>query len=238
MNTTAVAAIPMAEEKLAKIQAWRKKLYDGEGIPHDPNHWLTQLCYDLRENGVFVDGVESDRKQRGAAINIKVTDRDDAQQIAILQVREAIFHPSRYTKVHKDYYLIGRVETGAPFAHPLTELVTARHTVKQALAKLWRCDTHDLDDIERQGDIAFVPVRKAPKTLQPVEDREIIIRKSHRIRGDIYQDPDTGEYYIRGQAWMVHLKGEHPTVTHKGGLRRIQPAVLGRVWGHSAPTPD
>ncbi|MDI3260069.1 MAG: hypothetical protein QJR02_10275 [Sinobacteraceae bacterium] len=220
-----------------QIRRWRDSLYDGSGIPTDPTHWLTQLCYELRDAGVFEDGIDSDRKGRGRAINIAVTDRDEAEKLAILQVREARFRPGRYTRVRKDYYLIGRIETGAPFAHPITELATARTTVRQALAKIWDCDPRDLDDIERQGDIALIPVRHPPANAERITD-DVILRDSHRLRGEVYRAAD-GTYYTRGRAWLVHLRGEHPTVTPRSsGWRRVQLALRGRLWGHSSPTAD
>lgn len=225
------------ELQLEQIRRWRTQLYDGSGIPNDPTHWLTQLCYELRNEGVFCDGIESDKRKRGSAINIAVTDYDESQQLAILQVRESMFRPGRYTRVRKDYYLIGRIETGAPFAHALTGIATARTSVRQALAKIWNCDERDLDDIERQGDIALIPVRHTPANVERVTD-DVILRDSHRLRGEVYRAAD-GTYYTHGRAWLVHLRGEHPTVTPRSsGWRRVQLALRGRLWGHSSPTAD
>ncbi len=229
--------INATDDRLAAIAAWYRAQYDAGGIPGDPKHWLTQLCYDLEQSGVYTTGIESDRKRRGSSINIRCTASATARGLAILQVREATFCPNRYTRTRKDYYLIGRNEDGSPFAHPLTGIVTARTSVAAASAKIWDCDPRDLPDIERQGDVAFVPVRRQPAELERITD-DVILRNSHRLRGEVYR-ASNGTYYVRGQAWIVHLRREHATIkTGSSGWRRVQLAERGSAYSFSAPTAD
>src|ERR1700722_810594 len=85
--------------------------------------WAEKIIDEL--NGVsFEIGIESDKKQRGSAVNCAVMDYDEAQQLFVLQVRKSDFHPRRYTSVHKDYFLCGRNENGNCFAHPVDVIAT------------------------------------------------------------------------------------------------------------------
>lgn len=233
MNSLAASTVtsPMDPQLVA---SWHRGQHDAAGIPADPEHWLTQLAYEL-DGDSWTTGIESDARQRGSAINIACTSSDDALGLAIIQVREAIFRPGRYTRVRKDYYLIGRDDRGLPFAHPLTNIVTARHSVRQALAKIWECRPDDLDDIIRQGDIALVPTRRNSDELQPAGDI-ITLAGTHIVRGEILRDGDT--YYAAGRVSVKHTRGQHPGVYTRKGLWRLQVANRGSVWGHTTPTAD
>lgn len=217
------------------VQAWRRAQYDATGVPSDPTHWLTQLLYEL-EGDAWSTGIESDKRNRGSAINIASTDRDDDLHLAIIQVREATFRPGRYTRVRKDYYLVGRGDQGEAFAHPLTDLVKSRSTVRQALARLWQCRPQDLDDIIRQGDVALVPTRTMREDLEPVGD-EIILADSHIVRGEIMRDA-AGNLYAASRVSIRHGKSEHPSIYTRKGLWRLQVALRGRPWGHTRPMGD
>jgi hypothetical protein len=205
----------------------------------NPPTCVTQLLIDAERAGCWETGIASDRKQRGTAINTAIYGFND--DLAIVQVREAQFRPGRFTKVRKDYYLLGRVEDGTIFAHAIDSPLRSKlamadpeYCVDYALAKIWNCKIDELKDIIRQGDIALIPVLKIPSTAQPVEAQTL--RETHRVEGELYQDGDT--LYCKRGTKIVHTKGEHKTIKAKSGLYRIQPGYRAEVWGFSAPTAD
>jgi hypothetical protein len=211
-------------------------------LTHVPD-WCRALMREAEVNQAWETGIVSDKKQRGEAINADLYGYDESKALAVVQVRQAIFRPGRFTKVRKDYYLIGHTETSSFFAHPVESparskkaLETPESTVRFVLAKIWNCDVKDLDDIERQGDLAFVAVRKIPDTAQPVEG-PVIFRDTHRLEGDIYLDTD-GTYYTRRGARMVHTKRQHAPIKAKAGVYRVQPGIRAETWGFTAPLGD
>lgn len=207
--------------------------------------FVSALTKRAEESGAWRTGIESDRKQRGSAINCDVYGYDESQGLAVVQVREAQFRPNRYTRVRKDYYLIGTTESGGFFAHPVDSparskkaMETPESCVRFVLAKVWNCREQDLSDIERQGDVAFVPVPSIPATaVQVLNGEAIVIRETHRLEGDAWRDTD-GTLYTRRGARLVHAKGQHAPVKAKAGLYRVQPGIRAETWGFTAPRGD
>ena len=206
--------------------------------------WVKALLKEAEENGAWETGIESDKKQRGSAINTALYGYDTEQQLAVVQVREAVFHPRRFTRVRKDYYLIGHTETGGFFAHPVDSPLRSSYAmsgpkmcVDWVLSKIWQCRIKDLEDIERQGDIAMIPVPSIPKTAVPVEDGEVTLRDSHKLTGQIWKDQD-GTLYTRRGARLVHSKRQHATIKAKAGVYRVQEGVRAETWGHTTPLGD
>ncbi len=204
--------------------------------------WASQLIAAVERSGAFTRGIQSDRKQRGTAINVDLFGYDEDQGLAVIQVREAQFRPNRFTRVRKDYYLIGTTESGATFAHPVESparsrkaLETPKATVEYVLAKVWNCRIADLGDIERQGDVAFVPVTRIPDQAVKING-PVTIRDTHVLTGDIWQEGDT--LYTRRGARLVHAKGQHAPVRAKAGVYRVQPGVRNQNWGFTAPHGD
>lgn len=204
--------------------------------------WASALIADIERSGTFTRGIQSDKKQRGTAINVDLFGYDEAHGLAVIQVREAQFHPKRFTRVRKDYYLIGRTESGATFAHPVESparsckaMETPQATVAFVLAKVWSCRVAELGDIERQGDVAFVPVPRIPAQATKI-DGPVTIRDTHVLTGDIWQDGDT--FYTRRGARLVHSKLQHATVQAKAGVYRVQPGIRNQNWGFTAPHGD
>jgi len=227
MTMTAPATTP------DPFDTWKASLYR---YPGTINPYTLRVLFDLDHGNAWRTGIRSDKKKRGTAINVLVTAEDtwQGQALAIVQVREAVFHPKRFTAVRKDYYLAGRNENGVAFAHPVE--ATARSTVRKVLAKVWRCDPRDLDDIERNGDVAFVPVRHPPAELEPVAG-PVLLAGSHELTGDLFKSP-RGTLYVRRRGTIRHRKGQHPTTRVRDGLWRIQEAVRAQGWGFTTPTAD
>jgi hypothetical protein len=207
--------------------------------------WCAELMRAAEKSGAWTTGIESDKKHRGSAINCDLYGYDTEQGLAVVQVREAIFHPRRHTQVRKDYYLIGRTETGGFFAHPVETparskkaLETPESCVAFVLARIWNCREQDLGDIERQGDVAFVPVPRIPKTATQIQNGEaVLIRDTHRLTGDVWRDTD-GTLYTRRGARLVHTKRQHAPVKAKAGVYRVQPGIRAETWGFTAPHGD
>lgn len=215
---------------------WKASLYRDPAVgSEDIQHVLHEL-----DGTAWTTGIESDKKKRGSAINIQVTSEDvwQGQTLALVQVREAVFHPNRFTSVHKQYFLVGRNENATAFAHPVK--ATIRNSVRQILARVWDCDVRDLDDIQRNGDVAFVPVRTPPAVLLPPVDpstNSIIVAHSHKLVGNIFTD-ERGRVYVRKTGKLVHTKGQHPTAKVKEGLWRVAVAKRDLYWAFSRPTAD
>jgi hypothetical protein len=207
--------------------------------------WCKALMKEAEAAGAWQTGIESDRKQRGSAINCDLYGYDETQGLAVVQVRQAVFHPRRFTQVRKDYYLIGHTETGGFFAHPVESparskkaLETSESCVRYVLAKIWNCREQDLEDIERQGDIAFIPTKTIPKTAtQLVNGEAVMIRDTHKLTGEIWQDQD-GTLYAKRGARLVHTKRQHTPVKAKAGVYRVQPGIRAETWGFTAPHGD
>lgn len=207
--------------------------------------WCASLMRAVEKDGAWTTGIESDKKKRGSAINCDLYGYDAEQGLAVVQVREAQFRPGRFTRVRKDYYLIGRTESGATFAHPIDSparssraLATPETCVSYVLARIWNCREVDLGDIERQGDVAFVPVPRIPKTAVQVQNGEaVMIRDTHRLTGDVWRDTD-GTLYTRRGARLIHTKRQHAPVKAKAGVYRVQPGIRAETWGFTAPHGD
>lgn len=201
-----------------------------------------QLLDAAQAAGVFTIGIESDKRGNGTSINVDLHGWDEAKNLAVVQVRQCQFRPGRHNHVHKDYYLLGRVESGEVFAHPVASPLRRkaaredrRACVDLVLADIWQCRVADLPDIERQGDIALIPVIKLPDYAVSVAG-PITLRESHVLEGDIWRSGET--YFTRRGARLTHTKGEHATVKARGGFYRVQEGVRATGWGFSAPTAD
>ena len=204
--------------------------------------WVSDLCREAEANNCWTTGIASDKKQRGTAINCDVYGYCETRQLAVVQVRQAIFNPKKFTKVRKDYYLIGHNEDGSFFAHAVDSparsskaMTTPEACVDYVLAKIWNCREADLDDIIRQGDVAFIPVYKIPDSAKPIES-PVILRDTHKLTGEVWKDKDV--YYTRRGAKLTHTKNQHAPVKAKAGYYRVQEGYRAEVWGFSAPTAD
>lgn len=213
-------------------------------LVHIPDFAAKLMCA-AEESGAWSTGIQSDRKQRGSAINCDLFGHDAEHGLAVVQVREAQFRPGRFTRVRKDYYLIGTTEAGGFFAHPIESparsklaLESPEKCVSYVLSKIWNCRIQDLADIERQGDVAFVPVPRIPDTATRVLNGEAVtIRDTHRLEGEVWRDLD-GTLYTRRGARLVHTKGQHAPVKAKAGVYRVQPGIRAETWGFTAPHGD
>ena len=219
----------------------------------DRNRWsaltvwpefASKLEKEAEKTGAYSTGIESDNKQRGSAINVDLFGHDESRGLIVIQVRQAIFHPRRYTEVRKNYLLIGRnEETGAVFCHPVESPARSKKAMESptacvefVLAKVWDCRVEDLSEIHRQGDIAFVPVRSIPKGAEKITG-PVVLRDTHKITGDeIYKY--CGEYYVAKRGHASHTKRQHKPVTVRNGFFRVQTGNRARLWDFSESRGD
>ena len=200
--------------------------------------FCSQLMREAEKAGAWTTGISS-RRQRGTAINCDLYGYDEALGLCVVQLRQAQFRPGQFTKVRKDYFLIGHNEDGSFFSHPVDSparspraLESPEACVQWVLSKIWDCRFEDVGEVERQGDIGLVPVSRLPLGAEKVEG-SIILQDSHKLSGDIWLAG--GIYYTRRGSRLVHVKGEHEPVKAKGGYYRVQPGVRANVWGFTAP---
>lgn len=210
--------------------------------------WLGSIQKELDgSNGAWNSGITKNHssKARGVAVNVDLYAIDEVKQLAVVQVRQCIFHEKHYNEVRKNYYLIGRNENGNAFAHPIETiarnkkaLATAEGGVALALSRIWDCDAEDVDDIIRNGDVAFIPVKSATvKSAEKVEDNYITFGESHvLVSAEIYKVGKV--FYVKGQAKILHKKGQHPTAKTKSGVWRVQEGIRGSQWDFSKATAD
>ena len=70
-----------------------------------PPAWVTTLVVKAERIGVYTTGIESVRRSRGprgTSVNVDVYGWDEAQGVAVVQVRECQFRAGRYNRVRKD----------------------------------------------------------------------------------------------------------------------------------------
>lgn len=194
--------------------------------------------------GCWETGVVSNRAHtRGEAINVDLYGHDEQQNLIVVQVRQCRFKQGRFPKIRKDYYLVGTTEQNEVFAHAVDSparsrkaMETPQGVVSFVLAKIWGVKEDLLPHIERQGDVAFIPVYRIPDDAVAIEDGAVI-RESHRVTGPVYRAPN-GDLYAKRGAVLKHTKGEHARVKAREGTYRIVAGYRAAVWGFSRPTAD
>jgi len=209
--------------------------------------WVKTLIAEL-DGQAWTTGIASDKKQRGSSINVDVYAFDNAQSLAIVQVRECVFHPRRWNRVRKDYYLIGRNENGNAFAHPVdsvarskSALATPEGGVRFALMRIWDCTESQLSRIVRNGDVALIPLgardeKRVSGQWEQWEGNQVLVADSHLVEAPEFYTCGA-ELYARGRVTIRHIKGQHPTVTGEG-LWRIQHGLRADTWSFTTPTAD
>lgn len=207
--------------------------------------FVNQLIDECEAAGSFTRGIASDKKQRGSSINVDVYGYDEALGLAVIQVRECRFHPRRYNRVRKNYYLIGRTESGNIFAHPIDSparsaraMDTPEACVRWVECKIFCCTERQLSKIVRQGDVAFVPAA-IPADAERVPVGEFLVDEggSHLLRGERAYLSGR-KLFVRGNAALVHVKKQHAPIAVPRGSWRIQVGYRAETWDFSAPTRD
>jgi hypothetical protein len=216
---------------------------DGWGALIHLPEFARVLMREAEAAGVYATGMVRNRRgTRGTAINHDLYGYDAARDLALIQVRECQFAKNRFHRVRKNYFLLGHTEDGRVFAHPVESparskraMGTPEACVRWVLARIWDCAEADLDEILRQGDVAFVPAT-LPKGAVLLPETSITLRGTHVITAEaIYRHGET--YYTIRKARAVHTKGEHAPV-RANGCYRVQPGIRASVWAFTTPTID
>jgi hypothetical protein len=204
--------------------------------------WTRDIINDL-DGEAFEIGIESDKKNRGSAVNVSVMNEDADRQLFILQVRKTDFHPRKYNRTRKDYFLCGRNENGNAFAHPV-QVKSTNARVDVALMRIWDCTRSQLDGIVRQGDVALIPERTInfkTEGLERASVHEFVIGETHIVRTtSLYL---LGEQaYVAGTVSIYHTKEQHPSIEelelNPVKLYRVQLGLRAKTWGFARPTAD
>lgn len=206
---------------------------------------ILKLKHDVSAAGAWVEGIESDRKQRGQSINVDVYSYCERRMLAVVQVRQCTFRPGRFSKIRKDYYLIGYNETGTAFAHAIDTILRKRGWqgscdggVDVALAQIWGCDIADLAEIIRQGDVALVPHHGKMPVGEELPD--LVLRDTHIVEplrdGKIIRCGN--DFYAVKSVKITHTKAQHATEYLRSGVRKIVAGHRAQTWGFSRPTAD
>jgi len=197
-------------------------------------------------------GAEFDRKGRGSALNWSLydvgSDIHNRKRLIVIQVRQFIKNPKRqFANIRKSYFLIGRNEDNSVFAHPVESRVIhhaiskGNDVIKSVQDWIFGCD---YTKIQRQGDIAVIPVRK------------------NQLKGDIYDNneykikPENGSdnHFLQAYEIMIdeskhcqtvfannpflqHLPGVHPDIKAKG-WHKIIIGKRANFYDFAAPTID
>ena len=210
---------------------------------HVPD-WAQQLVKAAEKAGTYTTGIASNsRRTRARSINVDAYGYCAQRQLVVIQVRECRYRQGRFNKVRKDYYMLGYIESGEVFAHPVesparskTAMASPEACVDWTLSQVWDCAIADLPEIRRQGDVAFIPAH-LPKEAHPLVVQTIMVRGTHVIEADrIWQDGAT--IYVSRRARALHTKGEHAPVRVRHGVFRVQAGIRAKVWGFTAPVGD
>lgn len=234
-------------------------------IPDDVKTEVRAVLDDLNrpdEHGAWTTGCEFDSKKRGEAVNVDVYDigydrtfvprRGEPQLLAVVQVRQFSRHTARqhFPTIHKDYYLVGRNENGRPFAHPVHSSVRrgaqeamTGELVARAQAWIFGVPVSRLSELRRQGDVALVPLKRAPSLnghSQRLESFPHTVADSHQIisaERAALLPPSQGSKLVDTGLLLRHAKRQHRQVKSLGWAA----VVVGRraeTWGFSRPTAD
>lgn len=202
----------------------------------------TNLIDDIKnidEHGGWEFGAEFDRKGRGSALNWDLyghgRDMHSRRFLALIQVRQWEKRTRRgYARIRKNYFLMGRNEDNTVFAHPIQSRVihsaigNGRDVIKSVQKWIFGCN---YADVVRQGDIAFVPLKRA--SGDTVEHTEVTIAESHKVSADEIRENSKAIYVFN----PTSTHPIHPTITEEGWFK----VVVGRradYWQFAAPTKD
>lgn len=191
------------------------------------------------EHGGWNFGIESLTRRRSRALNWDLygfgTDMHSDAFLAVIQVREWT-EGRRYNTVRKSYFLIGENEDKTVFAHPVESRVV-HAAVKADRDVVLACQNWifggDYAAMLRQGDIALIPLKKAP-AADKLSQRVMVLEGSHRLKGT--QLRQNGHLYVRNPD-MVHIPDTHPAVSAKG-WHRVVIGKRSRFWNFAVPTVD
>lgn len=195
----------------------------------------------IDEHGSWDFGCEFDRKGRGEALNCDLygisRDCHDNGLLLVVQIRQyRKQNKNWYPSIRKNYFLVGRNEDGAAFAHPVSANVV-HAAIRADRDVCLACQNWifggDYAAMRRQGDIALVRLPRRP-AAERIADREITLLDSHRLQAvELRQN---GHLYACNPN-MTHLPGTHAQIAAEGWYRVVI-GVRADFWRFASPTAD
>ncbi len=194
------------------------------------------------EHGNWDFGIErlNRRGTRWAALNWDLygygLDAHSGAPLAVIQVRQAV-SGRRWTRIRKNYFLVGQNEDGSTFAHPVSAHVVhhairaGRDVVKATQDWIFGCD---YGQVRRQGDIALIPLRRACGERTPL--RSLLLEDSHALEASEIRFGADGVVYAKDPT-LIHLPHTHPTVG-AAGWHKVVTGRRAPFWKFAAPTVD
>lgn len=208
----------------------------------DAAHILRPFKEALPEARCHFDG-----KGRGEALNLDLYGFDAAQDVAIVQIRQAFRDsPRHYLSVRKTYALVGCTEIGAPFRHPVEAMVVRKAVaadpddpaaVVAAVQRwIWRCTLKQLKGSlaagMRQGDVLLVHVRE-PRDGDDVGSG-FTVGGSHEIRADRVVQTADGRVFALNPT-LLHTKNQHaPVYADADGWYSVRAGREAAAWSFSS----
>jgi len=195
----------------------------------------------IDEHGNWEFGIErlNRRGTRWASLNWDLygygVDAHSGAPLAVVQIRQAV-SGRRWTRIRKNYYLIGQNEDGSTFAHPVSAMcvhhaIRAGRDVLRAVQD-WIFGA-DYAQLLRQGDIALIPLRRAAGERTPLQ--MMLLEDSHELHAsEIRLGP--GAVYAKDPR-LTHLPGAHPRV-EATGWHKIVSGRRAPFWRFAPPTVD
>jgi hypothetical protein len=194
------------------------------------------------EHGTWSFGVTAlnRRGTRWAALNWDLYahghDAHTGALLAVIQIRQAV-SGRRWTKVRKNYYLIGHNEDGTAFAHPVSAMCVhaairaGKDVIRAVQDWIFGCD---YDQVRRQGDLALIPLRRACGERTPLQ--MMLLEDSHELQASEIRFGAGGVVYAKDPR-LTHLPGAHPTVA-ADGWHKVVSGRRASFWTFAAPTVD
>lgn len=195
------------------------------------------------EHGGWSFGIESVGRHGWASLNWDVygyrRDRHNRKLLAVVQVRQAVKRKSHYwTRVRKNYFLVGRNEDSTAFAHCVPSQVI-HHAIKANREVVEACQTWifgcDYSRVIRQGDLALVPFARLPVGAVEQTERRLTIADSHVVTADRFWK--LGDNIYVDNPYLVHQPQTHAEVIAKG-LHRLVLGSRAAAWSFSPESID
>lgn len=187
-----------------------------------------------------------DGRGRGEALSVDLYGFDIAQDVAIVQIRQAYREkPRHFLSLRKTYVLVGFTEVGAPFRHPIGAMVVRRAVsadpddaaaaVAAAQCWIWQVTKRQLRESlaagMRQGDVLLVRAH-APKGGEDV-GTGLAVGGSHAIRADRVVRSADGRVFALNPT-LEHTKNQHaPVFCDSDGWFSVRAGREAPAWDFS-----
>lgn len=216
---------------------------DMASLPVRTNKQVRNLVKEVHanvdEHGSWEFGAEFDSKGRGEALNWDAyaigKDLHTKRTLVVIQVRQWRKSTRRgFPRVRKNYFLLGRNEDGSTFAHPVASKVIhsaiskERNLIRSIQRWMFGCD---YADVIRQGDIAFVPLKRTGG--EATGETSVTVEESHQISADEIRKNETVLYALNPTSFHP----THPKVELEGWYK-VMVGKRATYWKFARPTKD